>query len=93
MKAATWIRIFVTVALLAATAQAGRTSPGQTKDASGCSYVPDTKPTRGACGQGLGGCYECYYNDGGLLTDCWENSDGTIRYCSPGGGSSGPYTI
>jgi len=93
MKTSTTIRLCATALLLAATSLGGlTTTPGQVKDAVGCSLSVG-RPSRGACSGGSEmECYECYYNYGSVELVCYESTDGSISYCSPIG-SNGPYPI
>ncbi len=49
-------------------------------DASGCSWNAGS-PFFGGCTGGSGSCYDCYYNEGGAGTRCYENADGSVAFC------------
>jgi hypothetical protein len=93
LKTGTKLRLLAALLLLTSTTLGGRTVPLPAKDAAGCSLEStDGGPGRGGCGDGQGGCYHCFRNDGGDLSECWESADGLTAFCEPeDGGGHQPY--
>jgi hypothetical protein len=93
LKIGTKLRLLAALLLLTSTALSGRISPIAAKDATGCSLEDsDGGPIHGGCDDSGGGCYRCFRNEGGDLSECWETADGTIAFCDPdGGGGHQPY--
>lgn len=79
------------VALLVAGTVLSQTPPPVcAKDAAGCSLSAG-QPRRGQCsGDGESECYECYYSNGSGEWTCYENIDGSIKYCTRTDSGGGP---
>jgi hypothetical protein len=84
LKMGTLLRALTILMLLLAASQSGMANPRQSKDATGCTLVEDTRPSWYGCIWTMArmNCYSCTYSDDRGLTDCWESPDGEIQYCS-----------
>ncbi len=84
VRTGTRIRLLVTLLLLAATALSGKAASIVDKNATGCSFCSDCRPTGTGCAPGGDGCYDCLYSNQYGWYECYENLDGSvIAGCNP----------